>query len=618
MKRGAPFRRLASTALLAVPVIVACLLLPAARLPAAEPAQVPDAVVQEVDRLVADLDRPEFAARNQAAARLEDLAAQRELNSYLSGRFRAALLAPETSFEVRSRLESLLRALPPVPPGGPKPNADQIAPLLDELSSDSYAQRDSALRRLEAMLAHVELIAPLWLELKRRAADLATPASARRALEPLVRKTHEAWLLADAAAVPLPQPPPQQIELWIADFARLDEFQPAGRDRRTAAQRELLDLLARDDTRDAVLAAVSQKIAADGDSAAKSPLEELVDFTRPGMVAEVWSNHALRTVQYLAIDVPQYNDAAVPPRATHFDRIDDQTAHCVSGNSLTEGDYPVRVAIPHPEPGHPTMFYLTNLPTARRRLAYEYRIQREPAVLLAEITDRTLNYYLSRQTPLAENEILLLAQLDPRGVSRFVGHYFEAVPNAGLISTPGGLNGETTVHAGVCAVISRIGTSEAVPALERLARSGALGKPNFESRLDVAWIAALAIAQRDPWPELDDWLARLIDERAPLTADPDRPPELGASAAGLLLDRHGASTRPFGLELAGEAVTESLRFSGYRFSSEQDRQDVKRWWKKQQAIATAARAANLREQSNGGIPGSRIWPARSALQPTGQ
>lgn len=602
MKLARLIRRRFSPWLLVALAASVCLFWPTARLTAGEEGEaqagVERAVVEEVEALLADLDHPEFSARSRAAARLEKLAGQPQLGKYLSGRFRGALLSPETSFEVRSQLESLLRALPPVKASQPKPSASQIAPLLDALSSDSYAERDSATRRLEAMLSEVELIAPLWLELKRRTADRSLPASGRHALEPLLRKTHEAWLLADPAKVPLPVPSGERVAQWIDEVARLDEFRPSTS--ASVAQRELLELIVRDDTRGPVLDMLRDRIT-DNESAAQSPLKDLVEFARPGMVAEVWSNHELRTVQYLTIGVPQYNDAANPPKATHFDRIDDQTAHCVTGNSLTEGDYPVRVAIPHPEPGHPTMFYLTNLSTPRRRLAYEYRIQRDPIVLLQEITERTLNYFLTRQTPLAENEILLLVQLDPRGVSRFIGHYFEAVPNAGLISTPGGLNSQTTVHGGICAVISRIGTNEAVPALERLARSGTLGKLAYENRLDVAWVAALAVAQRDPWPEVDQWLAKLLDERVPLTADPDGPPELGASAAGLLLDRHGVSTRPFGLEPAGESVTESFRFSGYRFASEQDRQEVKRWWKKQQALAAAARAVGgaRRTESSG-------------------
>jgi hypothetical protein len=236
------------------------------------------------------------------------------------------------------------------------------------------------------------------------------------------------------------------------------------------------------------------------------------------------------------------------------------------------------------------MFYLTNLPTPRRRLAYEYHLKRDERLRLVEISQRTLAYYLKRRAPLSENEVLLLAQLDPRSVSRFAGEYFQAVPNGHLNSTPNGLNNQPTVFGGICAVLSRVGTREAVAALERLARSGQLGKPSYENRLEVAWVAALAIAQRDPWPEVDEWLARLVDERLPLAADPDRPPDLGASAAGVLLDRHGVATRLFGLETAGESVTESFRFIGYRFGSDRDRQEVKRWWEKQKTVAAAGRA----------------------------
>jgi hypothetical protein len=153
--------------------------------------------------------------------------------------------------------------------------------------------------------------------------------------------------------------------------------------------------------------------------------------------------------------------------------------------------------------------------------------------------------------------------------------------------------------------MNRVGTNECVPALEKLARSGALGKPEYPSRVDVAWVAILAIATRDPWPNIDDWLIGLIDEVAPLTTDPDQPPELGASAAGLLLDRHGASVRPFGLATAGEAVTDAFQFYGYRFTSDRDRSDVKRWWKKQQTIAAAAKDSPLtgpQEPARGFVP----------------
>jgi len=391
-----------------------------------------------------------------------------------------------------------------------------------------------------------------------------------------------------------------------------NEMVPAGR-RRHTAQRELLDLIARDDTRRGVLEMLGDRIAASGGTA-RTPLHELVDFARPALAAEVWANHLHIYQQYLIIGMPQYNETAVPPRATLFDRIDDQTAHCVSGNALTPGDYPVRVAIPHPQPGQETMYYLTNLPTPRQRLAYEYYRRRDERLRLAEITERTLNYYLNRRTPLGETEVLMLAQLDPRTVSRLMGAYFEMVPDGPLISTLNGLISQPTVHGGICAVVSRIGTHEAVPALVRLARGGALGQLSNENRLEVAWVAALAIAQRDPWPGVDEWLAQLVDERLPLTNGVDHPPDLGASAAGLLLDRHGASTAPFGLQTAGESVTESYRFVGYRFGHQRDRQDVKRWWQKRKALAAAGRAARLTGSEPAPVPTIRPAGPRPAAR----
>ncbi len=567
----------------------AALVLPAARAepPAGDPR---GAEADDVAQLMARLDDADFATRREAAGRLQQLAAQPQRQAELAARFRRALLAADTSFEVRAHLEPLLRSLPPAPDTDePPPTADQIEPLLDQLKSDAYAQRNSAVRRLQSMLRHNDLIGPVWLAMKRRAAEGSLSASERRLLEPLLARAHEAWLLAEPGTVELPRPSDDQIARWIDEVAATDESKPVDLFQRTPAERELLDLVIRDDTREQVLALLEQSLTAHRETAGGVKMQYLIDYARPAMAAEAWSGYTNGTVQYLTLGVPQFNDAFAPPRATHFDRIDEQTAHCVSGNSLNEGDYPVRVAIPHPEPGREVMFYLTNLPTPRRRLAYEYYVRRDERWRLQQITERTLDYLLTRQTPLSEVEILMLGQLEPHAVSRFVGKYFEAVPNTHLVATPNGLNNQQTVHAGICAVLSRIGTHEAIPALEKLGRSGTLGKPTYPNRVDIPWVAALAIANRDRWPGLDPWLASLLDEQVPLTTDPDTPPELGASAAGLLLDRHGMSVRPFGLSTAGESVTEVFQFYGYRYSSERDRQDVKRWWQKQQTIAAAAR-----------------------------
>ncbi len=248
-------------------------------------------------------------------------------------------------------------------------------------------------------------------------------------------------------------------------------------------------------------------------------------------------------------------------------------------------------------------------------MAFEYYIKKDEAWRLERITERTLSYLLTRGEPLSEVEILMLAQLEPRRVSRFVGDYFQAVPNGRLVSTPNGLNNQPTVYAGICMVMTRAGTHEAIEALEKLARSRALGKPTYPNRVDIAWVAVLAIASRDPWPGIDEWLADLVDEQVVLSTDPDLPPELGACAAGLLLDRHGMSIRPFGLATAGESITDAFNFTGYRFTSDRDRQGVKRWWEKQRTIAAAAEKTKLVKPSPAVVP--RLAPrlARPIKQP---
>src|SRR4029079_1241574 len=133
-------------------------------------------------------------------------------------------------------------------------------------------------------------------------------------------------------------------------------------------------------------------------------------------------------------------------------------------------------------------FYLTTLPIARRRLAYEYHVRRDEGTRLREITQRTLEYFLEHDQVLNETEVMLLAQLDPESVSRFVGSYFQRVPDRKLVTSISELGTEATVHRAIYHMISGVGTRAAVPALEQLARSGKL-EPTVESPYHIAWIA---------------------------------------------------------------------------------------------------------------------------------
>ena len=342
------------------------------------------AVAGAVEQALAALDDEDFASRSAAVESLEHLADDPALAGFLSERFARVLRMPDISVEVRTQLESLAKVLPsgPVLEAPVEYDAAEVARLLEKLESDSSAVRESARGQLKRMLAHVQWIGPLWGELKRRACDPARSAAARRELEPLLDSARGAWLAADPGVVPLPHVTREQIEGWIEDLVRSDETESLDRFRRRFAERELLDGMARDEVQPLVTEALARRIDAAPDAASRTTLQQIVDYARPAMAAEVWG-HELgnwehrqhMTVQYLIVGVPQFAETA--QYATHFDRIDEDTAHCVSGNSLKPGDYPVRVAIAHPDPTIERMFYLTNLPTARRRLAYEYQVQRD-------------------------------------------------------------------------------------------------------------------------------------------------------------------------------------------------------------------------------------------------
>jgi hypothetical protein len=181
-------------------------------------------------------------------------------------------------------------------------------------------------------------------------------------------------------------------------------------------------------------------------------------------------------------------------------------------------------------------------------------------------------------------------QLDPGAVSRFAGPYFEKVTDRYLESGGGNLAGQETLHTVIAGVLLTVGTHEAVPALEKLARDERTQKPNHDNPFAIAWIAALAIAQRDPWPGADEWLLSLIDEKAPLVLNADTVPELGGTAAGILLARHQVSPFTFDLEPAGNDAFDRSSFAGYRFTSDEGPKALRQWWASQKQGKAAAAA----------------------------
>ena len=311
------------------------------------------------------------------------------------------------------------------------------------------------------------------------------------------------------------------------------------------------------------------------------------------MVAEIWEDRTNSTLQYLLVDVPQFPEGEL---ATHFDRIDDATSHCASGNSLAPGDYPVGVAIPitHPQADYRDnrMFDLINLPNARRRMLYDrVQLKVDPAVRLRELSERTTAWMTAQKRILSEREIALLKQLDGEVVSRFAGPYLLSIddrPKAEPEEFQFG--GRGSRHALLCAVLIEVGTHDVLPSLVEAARRGRLPPPTEELRYHVGWLAAFAIAERDPWPGLDEWLASIVDIAQPISTLGDPPPEVGATAAAKLLTRHGENLTDFGVAEVNDQDLRGLGIPASRFTTPEARKQVLEWWQRHKEPVKAAGA----------------------------
>ncbi len=348
------------------------------------PAAQSDRLGGEVARLLHDLDSDRFEVRQRAAQRLDELVAQPELGPLLAAEFQRRLVRADLSLEVRQRLMRWSRQLPS-PPAGPPANASpkELDELLRKVDDDSFAVRLGAVQRLDWLLQNPKLVCPLLARLKQRLAAGGIGTQSRRQLEAVWQRARRAWLTSDPAGWDLPPVSPQQIAQWLDALMEpaVTSADPSGASRRSeAAERELLDLLARDQYVPQVKKAIEARLAALPAQPAvqqSAKLQALLDWTKPEITAEIW--YAMpgygwhcSLVQNFLVGVPTLWPTAVKP--VLFDRVDDRVAHCMYGNSLSLGDYPVDEAFPSPaqESG---FFFLSYLATPRRRMAFRYAIE---------------------------------------------------------------------------------------------------------------------------------------------------------------------------------------------------------------------------------------------------
>jgi hypothetical protein len=175
-------------------------------------------------------------------------------------------------------------------------------------------------------------------------------------------------------------------------------------------------------------------------------------------------------------------------------------------------------------------------------------------------------------------------------VSRFAGKYFHAVDDAPLqqllplaqLPDPRirRMGPRPSRFGAICGQLAVDGVKEAMPGLTDAIAKKRFLPPTNTAPYRLEWLAAFSIAVRDPWPEVDAWLADQVDHHELLAQGRQltKSPEIGATAAALLLKRQGQLPASFGLEPAKEDVTiEQLRIEGYRFAGEESRDRVKAW-----------------------------------------
>ena len=548
----------------------------------ADPAQVAEVdageVRHEVRRLVEQLDSDTFIDRKTATNRLSDLVSQPAMGKILAQEFERILLQVETSFEVRKHLEQLSRDLPPPEPEpGGEVSADEIERLVTQLEDDSFAKRMGAAKRIDWVLNDPRMALPFCTSLKQRLGERGLTADASTWLEPVLERARGVWLATDPREEDLQPVADDRIGRWIDDLARpiLDTDTRAVRRGRWIAERELKDLLAGEKYVSQVKRLLESRLAGDTiEPQAAARLKALLELTRPAMVAEFWEGRQHGGTQHLLIGVP----SVYPGGTSCFDKIDDRVAHCASGVNLVPGDYPVGVAVPHPV-RETALFHLINLPTPRRRMAYEYQSKTDQSMRLAAISRRTFKWMLDRKRPLPEAELVMLEHLDTEELSRFAGDFFNAVEDRPL-SREGKLRaaGRFSQHRVICALLARSGTREVIPGLSKAIDEGRFLASVADCKYNFPAMAALAIAARDPWPEVDKWLADQIKQSDPLVLDRDRGPELGATAAGVLLNRHRQTPSDFKLEPLTDPFFLDVNLLGYRFADERSREMVIKWW----------------------------------------
>jgi hypothetical protein len=440
---------------------------------------------------------------------------------------------------------------------------------------------------------------------KHRLTDPSLSEETYRRVESIRNIAWGIWVTGDASDWNLPPVSDRQIDGWLDALGEpVSGRDPHSAIRRRIARQELLDVLSQDREAPRVKAAIEAHLRGKPDAVAAAGLKDLLNLTRPALVAEIWSGGEPFVEQHLVVGQPMYSPGAAHP--SYFDRADDRVAHCVTGNSLSPGDYRVGVAFPAPNwhSDRQAVFHLVNLPTPRRQIAYSYYVKTDPAERLAKLSRRTLDRLLAEKKLLDDPELGMLGQLDAREVSRFASRYFLVIEKDGMVdedfnqeasTSRNHLGSQNSRFGAICGQLALNGTREAAPGLLEAIRQNKFNSPTPLGPYRLEWLAAFSIAGRDPWPDVEAWLAENVGNQQTLLIDHAEAAEIGATAAGVLLTRHRERPEAFGLQATVDSQLAEVKLTGFRYSTPDDAQRVRQWWKRQGEIhKTNASAAVFR------------------------
>ena len=228
----------------------------------------------------------------------------------------------------------------------------QLDELVRQLDDDRYAVRIGAARRLDWLLTDPKFGCPLLVRLKRALSAPTLGIDARREMESVLEEARWVWFSSDPAGWDLPPVSAEQIDGWVSDLGRpLPPDATAGQQsRQDTAQRELYDLLPRDQYVPRLRKAIDARLAKHPGPKNPEQLRLLRSWTKPALVVEIWQRRRKNAENYVVVGEPLLlPQVGMNVKPILFDPVTERTAPCPSANVLTPGkDYPVGEAIPHP------------------------------------------------------------------------------------------------------------------------------------------------------------------------------------------------------------------------------------------------------------------------------